>query len=110
MRLPYLREPPPEEAALGTVRTRRVWQRPETTPSRHAWERGWRRCSARRYVLNDRLQREQCRGHLIGGCVGYRGRGLFEHEQPRARDLARERLAVADREEPVAATVHHERR
>ncbi len=44
----------------------------------------------------------------MGSGVGDRGRGLFEHEQPRARDFARECLAVADREEGVAAAVHHE--
>lgn len=56
------------------------------------------------------LQRKHRRGDLIGGRLGDRGRRLFEHEQPCARDLARERFAVADREEAVSATVHHERR
>jgi len=35
---------------------------------------------------------------------------LFEHEQPRARDLARKCLAIADRKEQVVTAVHHERR
>jgi hypothetical protein len=43
-------------------------------------------------------------GDLVGGAVGDRGRGAVEHEQPGSGDLARERLAVADREERVPAT------
>lgn len=59
--------------------------------------------------VND-LEREHRHGDLIGGRVGDRGRGLFEHEEPCAGDLARERLAIAEREECVAPTVHHQRR
>ena len=33
---------------------------------------------------------------------------MFKHQEPSARDLSRKRLAIADREERVAATVHHE--
>src|SRR5918994_660507 len=36
--------------------------------------------------------------------------GELTHEQPRTGDLARERFPVADREERIAATVHHQRR
>ena len=41
----------------------------------------------------ERLELEHCRCDLIGGRIGDRGRGLFEHEQPCAGDLACERLA-----------------
>jgi hypothetical protein len=57
-----------------------------------------------------RVEREHRRGDFSGGRVGVRGRDLFEQEQPPAGDLARERGAVADGEERVAVTVHHERR
>ncbi len=56
------------------------------------------------------LELEHRAGDLIGGHDGDRGRGLLEHEQPRIGDLARERLAVADGEERVPVTVHHEHR
>ena len=52
----------------------------------------------------ERLEREHRRRDLTGGRIGDRGRGPFEDEQPRTRDLARKRFAVADREERVAAT------
>ena len=39
-----------------------------------------------------------------------RGGGVLEHEQPRPGNLARDRLAVSDGEERVAATVNDERR
>lgn len=67
-------------------------------------------CVRRWILINDGLQRDRRFCDLIGGRVGDRGRGLFEYEQPSARDLPRERLAVADREEPVTPTVRHERR
>ena len=56
------------------------------------------------------LEREHRRCDLFGGCLGDRRRGPFEDEQPSTGDLSRERLAVADREERVAATVHNQRR
>ena len=56
------------------------------------------------------LEREHRARDLADGRIGDRRRGLFEHEQPRSGDLARERFAVADREERVAATVHDKRR
>jgi hypothetical protein len=42
---------------------------------------------------------ERRRGDLAGG-----SRGSFELKQPRTGNLARERLAIADREERVPAT------
>src|SRR3954452_4174298 len=45
---------------------------------------------------------------LTGGGFGDRCRGLFEGEHWRGVYLARECLAVADWEERVAATLHHE--
>ena len=53
---------------------------------------------------------EHRRGDLTDGLIGDRGRGPFEHEQPRVGDLPRERLAVADREERILAPMYHERR
>ena len=49
----------------------------------------------------ERLELEHRRGDLTRGRLGDRGRGPFEDEQPRTGDLARERFAVADREERV---------
>ena len=57
-----------------------------------------------------RLERKHRCRELTGERIGDRGRGPFEHEQPRTGDLARECFAVADWEERVAATVHHQRR
>ena len=51
-----------------------------------------RRCRARR--ICERLEREHRRRDLTGGRIGDRRRGAFEHQQPRIRDLARERFAV----------------
>jgi hypothetical protein len=56
------------------------------------------------------LQLEYRGGDLTGGRNGDRGRGLLEHEQPRTGDLARKRLAVADGNERVLVTMHHEHR
>jgi len=47
---------------------------------------------------------EHRRGALAGGRIGNGSRGSFEHKQPRTGNLARERLAIADREERVPAT------
>ena len=58
----------------------------------------------------ERLEREHRRRDLTRGRIGNRRRSLFQHEQPRTGDLTRERFAVADREERIAATVHHQRR
>src|SRR5262249_50426703 len=48
-------------------------------------------------------------GDLADRGSGDRGGGLLEDEQPCPGDLARDRLAVADGEEPVAAAVDDER-
>jgi hypothetical protein len=56
------------------------------------------------------LELEHRRGDLTGGRIGDRRRGPFEYEQSCTGDLARERFAVADREERVPSAVHHERR
>jgi hypothetical protein len=64
---------------------------------------------ARRWTLiKDGLQGQHRLRDIIGSRVGDRGRGLFECDQPRARDLPAERLAVADGKEPVAPTVQHQ--
>src|SRR5947209_949882 len=55
-------------------------------------------------------EREHRPGDLAGRCIGDRSGGLLEDEQPRPGDLARDRLAVADGEERVAAAVDDERR
>jgi hypothetical protein len=57
--------------------------------------------------LRDRaaLEREHRRREFTGGGIGDGGRSLFEHEQSRTGDLAREGFAVADREERVANTM-----
>ena len=54
-------------------------------------------------------EREHRLGDLVGRRIGDRSGGLLEDEQPRPRDLARDRLAVADGEEKVAAAVDDER-
>ena len=54
-------------------------------------------------------EREHRLGDLAGRCIGDRSGGLLEDEQPRPGDLARDRLAVADGEERVAAAVDDER-
>src|SRR5205809_263389 len=64
---------------------------------------------ARRYEARS-LKLEHRRGDLTGGGVGNRGRGAFEYEQSCTGNITRKRFAVADREERVTATVHHERR
>src|SRR4051812_9328078 len=58
---------------------------------------------AGRSSIRERLEREHRRRDFTGGRIGDRGRGLFEHEQSGTGDLARDRFAVADREERVAA-------
>src|SRR5664279_2396883 len=52
-------------------------------------------------------QGEHCCRDVICGRWGYCRGSAVEYEQPRPGDLARESFAVADREERVAATVHH---
>src|SRR5437899_10504297 len=54
-------------------------------------------------------EREHRLGDLAGRRIGDRSGGLLEDEQPRPGDLARDRLAVADGEERVAAAVDDER-
>ena len=56
------------------------------------------------------LELEHRGGDLIGGRNGDGGRGLLEQEQLRTGDLARKYLAVADGEERVLLSVHHEHR
>lgn len=57
-----------------------------------------------------RPEPEHRRGHLVRGGGRDRGGRLLEHEQSRSGNLARECLAVADGEERVLPTVHHEHR
>ena len=73
----------------------------------------WMRRSADagvRRLTRPGLERQHRRCDLTGGRLRDRRRGSVEHEQPRTGDLARERLAVADREERIAATMHHQSR
>src|SRR5664279_3874623 len=53
-------------------------------------------------------QGEHCCRDVIRGRLGYCRGGAVEYEQPRPGDLARESFAVADGEEGVAASVHHQ--
>ena len=55
-------------------------------------------------------ERQHRRRNLARGGIGDRRRGPFEHDKPRTGNLARERFAVADREERIAATVQHQGR
>ena len=60
--------------------------------------------------MGDQLpEREHRLGDLAGRRIGDGGGGVIEHEQPGPGDLACDRLAVADREERVAAAVDDER-
>src|SRR6476620_3007086 len=52
---------------------------------------------------------KHCCRDVIRGRLRYCRGSAVEYEQPRPGDLARERFAVADRKERVAATVHHQR-
>jgi hypothetical protein len=49
----------------------------------------------------ERLERKHRCRDLTRDRIGDRGRGSFEHEQPRTGDLARKCFAVADWEERV---------
>src|SRR5579863_1501531 len=60
-------------------------------------------------VLHPLSEREHRLGDHAGRRIGDRSGGLVEDEQPCPGDLARDRLAVADGEEPVAAAMDDER-
>src|SRR5215218_10906197 len=54
-------------------------------------------------------EREHRLGDLAGRRSGHRSGGLLEDEHARLGDLTRDRLAVAEREEQVAAAMNDER-
>src|SRR5262245_59497641 len=93
---------------LREFRGRRSWARvpgrvepPTPTAARMPYRRGTRRPLP---------EREHRLGDLAGRCIGDRRGGRLEDEQPRPGDRVRDRLAVADGEERIAAAVDDERR
>src|SRR5262249_22986837 len=93
------------------------WSWPATRPSATSWPAGSPRSApppdpprpGRGGTRCPLSEREHRLGDLAGRRIRDRRGGLLEDEQPCPGDLARDRLAVADGEEPVAAAVDDER-